>query len=67
MMNLPYLSKDALDSFIRAALVEDIGEGDHSAKGAVPAGSIATARLLVKGQGILAGMEVADLLLLILH
>ena len=60
MINLPYLSKDSVDRFIRDALAEDIGEGDHSAKGAVPGKNSATARLLVKSHGILAGMEVAE-------
>lgn len=58
-MNLPYLSEDALEAFIRSAIAEDIGEGDHSARGAVPVNTPATARLLVKDTGILAGVDVA--------
>ncbi len=60
MTKLPYLSEQALDLFVRAALAEDIGEGDHSAKGAVPADCHALGRLLVKDHGILAGTEVAE-------
>jgi len=48
-----------LQSFIDAALAEDIGDGDHSSLASVPATATGSARLLVKEEGILAGMEVA--------
>ena len=48
-----------LDQIIRNALSEDIGEGDHSTLACVPANVMGAARLLVKDNGIIAGMEVA--------
>lgn len=55
----PYLNPETLTAFITSALAEDIGEGDHTTLGIVPADAIATVQLLVKDQGILAGMELA--------
>ena len=54
-----YLTPGAIESFIESALAEDIGEGDHSAMGAIPANAMAKARLLVKDKGIIAGLELA--------
>jgi nicotinate-nucleotide pyrophosphorylase (carboxylating) len=41
-------------------LEEDIGEGDHSTLGAIPQQKQATARLLVKDVGVLAGVDLAE-------
>ncbi len=48
-----------LDQIIRNALAEDIGEGDHSTLACVPEKATGAARLLVKEEGIIAGIEVA--------
>jgi nicotinate-nucleotide pyrophosphorylase (carboxylating) len=48
-----------LDQIIRNALAEDIGEGDHSTLACVPEKATGAARLLVKEDGIIAGVEVA--------
>ena len=48
-----------LDEIIKNALLEDIGEGDHSTLACVPKDAKGTAKLLVKEDGILAGIEVA--------
>lgn len=48
-----------LDEIIKNALLEDIGEGDHSTLACVPKDAIGTAKLLVKEDGVLAGVEVA--------
>jgi nicotinate-nucleotide pyrophosphorylase (carboxylating) len=48
-----------LDEIIRIALLEDIGEGDHSTLACVPNDAKGSAKLLVKENGILAGVEVA--------
>ena len=48
-----------LDEIIRIALLEDIGEGDHSTLACVPKDAKGSAKLLVKENGILAGVEVA--------
>jgi nicotinate-nucleotide pyrophosphorylase (carboxylating) len=41
------------------ALAEDIGDGDHSSLASIPADAQNQAQLLVKGDGILAGVELA--------
>jgi nicotinate-nucleotide pyrophosphorylase (carboxylating) len=48
-----------LRDLIRLALLEDIGDGDHSSLSAVPADAIKRAHLLVKQDGILAGVDIA--------
>lgn len=48
-----------LDSFIERTLKEDIGEGDHTSLATIPAKVKATGKLLVKDNGIIAGIEVA--------
>ncbi|MDQ2771067.1 MAG: carboxylating nicotinate-nucleotide diphosphorylase [Bacteroidota bacterium] len=58
----PYLTPEALTTFIRTALAEDVGDGDHSALAAIPAEARNRAHLLVKGEGILAGMALAPLI-----
>ncbi len=55
-----YLTDQAIHDFIQHALAEDIGEGDHSTLGAVPASKISKAKLLVKDEGIIAGLTVAE-------
>jgi hypothetical protein len=57
-----YLTPQAIQSFVASALAEDVGEGDHSALGAVPANTIARARLLVKDDGIIAGVDLAGMI-----
>lgn len=48
-----------LTEFIRLALAEDVGDGDHTSLSTIPADAQKRARLLVKESGILAGVEVA--------
>lgn len=52
-----------LRDLIHLALLEDIGDGDHSSLSSVPASAMKKARLLVKQEGILAGVEVALVIL----
>ncbi|WP_031529431.1 carboxylating nicotinate-nucleotide diphosphorylase [Dyadobacter crusticola] len=49
-------------SLIRLALLEDIGDGDHSSLSSVPENAVKRAKLLVKQDGILAGVEVARII-----
>lgn len=49
-----------LTDFIKSALAEDIGDGDHTSLSTIPADAQKRARLLVKEAGILAGVEVAQ-------
>ncbi len=46
------------DQFILDFLNEDISEGDHSTLACVPEGKLGSAKLLVKENGVLAGVEV---------
>jgi nicotinate-nucleotide pyrophosphorylase (carboxylating) len=54
------LQEPALTNLIRSALAEDIGDGDHSTLACIPATAKGGARLKIKENGILAGMEVAN-------
>lgn len=54
-----YLTEEAIDQFISAALAEDIGDGDHSSLASVPADAQNKARLIIKGDGIIAGIALA--------
>ena len=58
----PYLTPEALTTFIRTALAEDVGDGDHSALAAIPADAHNRAHLLVKAEGVLAGVALAQLI-----
>lgn len=49
-----------LTEFIRLALAEDVGDGDHTSLSTIPADAQKRARLLVKEAGVLAGVEVAQ-------
>lgn len=49
-----------IEEFIRYALAEDLGDGDHTSLSTIPEGKKGTAELLVKQQGILAGMNIAE-------
>ncbi len=48
-----------LDRIIENGIREDVGEGDHSSLACIPSGASGRARLLVKEEGILAGVEFA--------
>ncbi len=59
-MRPAYLTDQAIRAFIKSALAEDIGEGDFSTLAAVPASKSSKAQLLVKDDGIIAGLELAE-------
>ncbi len=48
-----------IKKFIENALAEDIGDGDHSSLSTIPAEARGKANLIVKSDGIIAGVEVA--------
>jgi len=48
-----------LNTFIRLALAEDLGTGDHTSLACVPASTQSKAKLLVKDSGIIAGINIA--------
>lgn len=48
-----------IDQFIRQSLSEDIGDGDHSSLACIPEDARRKAKLLVKEEGVLAGVQLA--------
>ena len=53
------MDKELIHHFIIEALKEDVGDGDHTSLSTIPADSTGKAKLLVKDEGILAGVELA--------
>ena len=53
------MDKTQLDEFILLAIKEDIGDGDHTSLACIPADKEGTSQLLVKQDGILAGIEIS--------
>jgi nicotinate-nucleotide pyrophosphorylase (carboxylating) len=49
-----------IDEIIEQALLEDIGDGDHTSLATIPAKSTGTAQLVAKEDGILAGIQIAE-------
>ncbi len=48
-----------IHQFIKNALAEDVGDGDHTSLSTIPEGTLGKAKLIIKEDGILAGMELA--------
>lgn len=53
------MDKQVLQQFIDNALLEDVGDGDHTSLSTIPADANGKAKLLIKEDGIVAGVEVA--------
>ena len=51
-----------LHLIIENAIREDVGDGDHSSLACIPANAIGKAKLLVKDQGIIAGVDFAKMI-----
>ncbi|WP_340076595.1 carboxylating nicotinate-nucleotide diphosphorylase [Leptobacterium sp. I13] len=49
-----------LDHIISNAIREDVGDGDHSSLACIPASAKGKAKLLVKGEGVIAGVAFAQ-------
>ena len=49
-----------IKQFVKLAIEEDIKDGDHSALACIPEGATGTAQLLIKEQGVIAGIEIAE-------
>ncbi len=56
------VKREDLLTFIHNALQEDVREGDHTSLSTIPEGALGKAKLLVKDNGILAGVELARLI-----
>ena len=53
-------SKDELiDDLLTLAFAEDVGDGDHTTLSTIPADEMGAQRLIVKEEGILAGVDIA--------
>ncbi len=50
----------SIDDFLKNAIHEDLGDGDHSSLACIPDTNIGKAKLLIKQNGILAGVEIAQ-------
>ncbi|WP_406823539.1 carboxylating nicotinate-nucleotide diphosphorylase [Pedobacter sp. KACC 23697] len=48
-----------IHQFIKNALTEDVGDGDHTSLSTIPQGTQGKAKLIIKEDGILAGIELA--------
>lgn len=59
---MDFLKESAILKIIDNALLEDIGDGDHTSLATVPADAKGRAKLLVKDEGILAGVELAQII-----
>ncbi|MCA6066863.1 carboxylating nicotinate-nucleotide diphosphorylase [Chryseobacterium sp. RG1] len=57
-----YVTDKVLKQFIKNALEEDIQDGDHSTLSTIPKDLEQKAKLLVKQNGILAGVELAEII-----
>ncbi len=54
------MDKIIVEQFIKNAIAEDIGDGDHTSLSTIPNDAQGRARLIVKEDGILAGVELAQ-------
>lgn len=50
--------KEQLVSFVRESLIEDVGNGDHTSLASLPVDKVGEAKLLVKDNGVIAGVDV---------
>jgi nicotinate-nucleotide pyrophosphorylase (carboxylating) len=58
----PHICGMDIRDYIRLALAEDVGDGDHTSLSTIPRAAERRARLLVKEDGIVAGVEVAKII-----
>lgn len=49
-----------IDALIELAVAEDIGDGDHTSLASIPASSRGRMQLLVKQEGVIAGVQIAE-------
>jgi len=57
-----YLKKEKLHEFIQIAIKEDHGDGDHTSLGSIKEDKQVQAHLLFKEEGIVAGIEMAQII-----
>lgn len=52
--------QEAINNLIDRALIEDIGDGDHSSLSSIPHKARGKAQLIIKEEGIIAGLSVSE-------
>ncbi len=57
---MKYISKEELRKLIAQWFKEDIGDGDHTSLSSIPESAMGCQQLIIKEEGILAGVEVAE-------
>ena len=57
---MKYMKKDELTALIAQWFKEDIGDGDHTSLSSIPETAMGCQQLIIKEEGILAGVEVAE-------
>ena len=53
------MDKYIIDQFIKNAIAEDLGDGDHTALSTIPADALGSAKLIIKEDGIVAGVTLS--------
>ena len=51
---------DLIEDLLNLAFAEDLGDGDHTTLSTIPADAMGRSRLIIKEDGILAGVDVAE-------
>lgn len=59
---MDFQSKEIIE-FIDRCFAEDIGSGDHSSLASIPQGTVGESRLLLKQDGVIAGLELGEVIL----
>ena len=59
MIKITVLDKKLVDLFIKNAIAEDVGDGDHTSLATISKNTQGKAKLIVKEDGVLAGVELA--------
>ena len=59
-MNVQETKEQLIAELIRLAFAEDIGDGDHTTLCCIPATEMGKSQLIVKEDGVLAGVEMAE-------
>ena len=59
MIKSMYTEEELIDRLLDLAFAEDIGDGDHTTLSCIPEDATGKSRLLIKEDGVLAGVEIA--------
>jgi nicotinate-nucleotide pyrophosphorylase (carboxylating) len=54
------INEEVLNRIIDNAILEDVGDGDHSSQACIPETAIGKVQLLVKEDGVIAGVDIAQ-------